>query len=145
MAYEVKPGSGTLFKNRNRRPDKNDPNYRGYFILPNGHLVGISAWIKETKSGDKMVSLSYDQRETEFQAERQDCEPVDGNDALGASKFRGRSRDDDDDDRRDRRPARSQRRDDDELDDDRPQRRTANKSRQRDEDVDDPFEDEIPL
>ncbi len=59
MAYELKPGQGTFFKN-----DKGDnaarPDYRGEVNVA-GMMYKISGWIKEGKSGLKYMSLSVEE------------------------------------------------------------------------------------
>jgi hypothetical protein len=57
MAYEMRPGSGSLFKNENKTTD-NHPNLKGKIMLPNGEIRWVSAWTKTTGSGDKWISLS---------------------------------------------------------------------------------------
>jgi hypothetical protein len=57
MAYEMRPGSGSLFKNENKTTD-NHPNLKGKIMLPNGEIRWMSAWTKLTSSGDKWISLS---------------------------------------------------------------------------------------
>jgi hypothetical protein len=56
MAYEQRPGSGSLFKNRNRDKDTS-PNLVGAALLElEGKLVevGLSAWTKESpKAGSE--------------------------------------------------------------------------------------------
>jgi hypothetical protein len=55
MAYELKDGQGSLFKN-DRKESENHPDYRGE-INVDGQLYWLSAWIKEGKKG-KFMSLS---------------------------------------------------------------------------------------
>jgi hypothetical protein len=57
MAYEPREMSGNLFKNDKREKDT-QPNARGTALI-DGVLYEISAWTKETKSGDKWQSLSF--------------------------------------------------------------------------------------
>lgn len=57
MAYEMKPGSGSLFKN-DRKTEERHPTLKGKVMLPNGEVRWISAWSKVTASGDKWLSLS---------------------------------------------------------------------------------------
>ncbi len=56
MAYEMKPGQGSLFKNDTKGNDK-APGYRGTILTPGGELLEIAAWVKEGKKG-KFFSLS---------------------------------------------------------------------------------------
>lgn len=75
MAFELKPGSGTLFKNDK---DGNDarPDYRGEIKLESGETLRLAAWIKEGQKG-KFMSLKIDQpreqsREQSFSGGRAD-------------------------------------------------------------------------
>lgn len=60
MAYELKDGQGTLFKNDKDGNDKR-PDYRGELML-DGTLMEVAGWIKEGKRG-KWVSLSVKPKE----------------------------------------------------------------------------------
>ena len=57
MAYEMRPGQGSLFKNDKRTEEKH-PNAKGKVMLPNGEVRWISAWTKVTSAGEKWQSLS---------------------------------------------------------------------------------------
>lgn len=57
MAFELKENSGSLFKNDRREKDTH-PNARGQAKI-DGKLYWVSAWTKETKSGEKYQSLSF--------------------------------------------------------------------------------------
>ncbi len=61
MAWETKPGQGQLFKNRDRKTEKH-PNLKGTALLElaDGSTVelDIAAWTRETRTGDKFLSLS---------------------------------------------------------------------------------------
>jgi hypothetical protein len=57
MAYEMRPSSGSLFKNNEMRPDKKDPNLKGKIMLPDGSTHWISGWTKQTNAGEKWISL----------------------------------------------------------------------------------------
>lgn len=61
MAYEQRDMSGSLFKNDKREKDT-QPNARGTAMI-DGVLYEISAWTKETKTGDKWQSLSFKRRD----------------------------------------------------------------------------------
>jgi hypothetical protein len=58
MAYELKPGQGTLFRNDKDGNDKR-PDYRGELCLPDGSTLKLAGWVKEGKKG-KFLSLSID-------------------------------------------------------------------------------------
>lgn len=55
MAWEMKDGTGSLFKNDKKETD-NHPDYRGDCMI-DGQVYWLSAWIKEGKKG-KFMSLS---------------------------------------------------------------------------------------
>lgn len=55
MAYEHPVGRGSLFKN-DRRERAEQPSYKGS-INVDGTVWEISAWVSETKGGDKYFSL----------------------------------------------------------------------------------------
>lgn len=57
MAYEMRPGQGSLFRNEKKTTDKH-PNLKGKVMLPNGEVRWLSAWTKETSAGEKWISLS---------------------------------------------------------------------------------------
>jgi len=58
MAFEMKPGSGTLFRNDKDGNDKR-PDYRGELKLADGEVIKLAGWIKEGAKG-KFLSLSVD-------------------------------------------------------------------------------------
>jgi hypothetical protein len=57
MAYEMKPSSGSLFKN-DRKEKETHPDYKGKVMLPNGEVRWLSGWKKQTASGDGWLSLA---------------------------------------------------------------------------------------
>jgi hypothetical protein len=57
MAYEMKAGQGSLFKN-DKKTTESQPALKGKVMLPNGEVRWLSAWSKVTASGDKWLSLS---------------------------------------------------------------------------------------
>jgi uncharacterized protein (DUF736 family) len=57
MAYEMRAGQGSLFKNNQKTTDKH-PTLKGKVMLPNGEVRWISAWTKVTEAGEKWISLS---------------------------------------------------------------------------------------
>jgi uncharacterized protein (DUF736 family) len=56
MAYELKSGQGSLFKNEQKKEDKH-PDYRGEIKDQSGKVWALAAWVKEGKKG-KFLSLS---------------------------------------------------------------------------------------
>jgi len=56
MAYEMRPGSGSLFKNDKKTTDKH-PNLKGKVMLPDGTTHWVSGWTKKTQAGETWISL----------------------------------------------------------------------------------------
>ena len=56
MPYELREGSGSLFKNRKKEKDSH-PDERGDCMI-GGVVYEVSAWVKKTKNGDEFRSLS---------------------------------------------------------------------------------------
>jgi uncharacterized protein (DUF736 family) len=56
MAYELKSGQGSLFKNDEKLTDAH-PDYKGSCVIDDKKFY-ISGWIKESKDGIKYMSLS---------------------------------------------------------------------------------------
>jgi hypothetical protein len=57
MAYEMRAGSGSLFKNDNKTSERH-PDYKGKVMLPNGEVRWLSGWKRQTTAGDGWLSLS---------------------------------------------------------------------------------------
>lgn len=58
MAYELKPGQGSIFKNHNKKEDKH-PDYSGTIMTPTGETYRIALWVKDGKKG-KFFSVKTD-------------------------------------------------------------------------------------
>jgi len=56
MAYEIKPGNGSIFRNQYKKEDKH-PDYKGQVRTPDGQLLDVACWLKEGKNG-KFFSVS---------------------------------------------------------------------------------------
>lgn len=56
MAYEMKEGSGSLFKNQ-RKTSESHPDFTGSIKL-NGKEHWFSAWVKESPKAGKFFSVS---------------------------------------------------------------------------------------
>lgn len=56
MAYEMKAGQGSAFKNRDRKEDWH-ADFRGKVMLPDGSVHYLDVWTKKTKDGDPWVSV----------------------------------------------------------------------------------------
>ena len=61
MAYEMKEMSGSLFINT-KKVSENHPDRNGTALI-GGVEYWVSGWIKETKSGDKWLSLAFKPKE----------------------------------------------------------------------------------
>jgi len=61
MAYEMKENSGSMFVNTKKLSD-NHPDRNGTALV-GGVEYYVSGWIKETKSGDKWLSLAFKPKE----------------------------------------------------------------------------------
>lgn len=57
MAYEMRAGSGSLFKN-DRKEKETHPDLKGKVMLPNGEVRWLSAWEKTTAAGAAWLSIS---------------------------------------------------------------------------------------
>jgi hypothetical protein len=57
MAYEMRAGQGSLFKN-DKKTEERQPNLKGRVMLPNGEVRWISAWSKKTSAGEPWISVS---------------------------------------------------------------------------------------
>ena len=77
MAYELREGQGSLFKNKHKTAD-NHPNARGELLL-DGVLYEISAWTKKTKLLEPWQSLQVKRKEP-----RAPAEPAWGSDRKSA-------------------------------------------------------------
>lgn len=51
MAYEMRAGSGSLFKNDKKEKDK-QPDLKGKVMLPDGTVHWLSAWTKQGATGE---------------------------------------------------------------------------------------------
>jgi hypothetical protein len=56
MAYEMRAGQGSAFKNRDRKEDWH-ADFRGKVMLPDGSVHYLDVWVKKTKAGDDWVSV----------------------------------------------------------------------------------------
>lgn len=53
--FEQKDNSGALFKNKERRNEK-DPDYRGSIVV-NGREYWVASWVNKSKAGETYMSL----------------------------------------------------------------------------------------
>lgn len=82
MAFELRPNSGSLFKNTRAREGKQDPNADGRILLSaalieklyhqgGDQLIKVSAWTKKQNDGTPWQSLSVREWEERGSAPRQ--------------------------------------------------------------------------
>ncbi|TGT42764.1 DUF736 domain-containing protein [Mesorhizobium sp. M8A.F.Ca.ET.165.01.1.1] len=67
MAYETKPGNGSLFKNAKKEKETH-PDYTGTAVLPDGSEVWLSMWLKKSDKGTNYMSLSMKTKEAKSEA-----------------------------------------------------------------------------
>lgn len=67
MAYEQKPGTGSLWPNDRKEKDSH-ADHRGTLVLPDGTEMWIDAWLKTTKKGAEYLSLSVKPKNLQRQA-----------------------------------------------------------------------------
>ena len=60
MAYEIRPNSGSLFKNEKQK--ETHPDYKGSAMI-NGVEMWMSAWLKTGANGTKFMSFSFQPKE----------------------------------------------------------------------------------
>lgn len=63
MAYEQKDNTGSLFKNDRKETDSH-PDYKGSALL-NGVDHWLDAWINESSSGTKYMSLKFKRKDAQ--------------------------------------------------------------------------------
>ncbi len=57
MSYEIKAGSGSMFKNEKKETEKH-PDYNGTVVLPDGTECWINAWVKRPDGKKPYMSIS---------------------------------------------------------------------------------------
>lgn len=66
MAFELKEGQGTLFKNARKEEGSKQPDYRGELMM-DGTLLEVAGWLKDGAKG-KWMSLSVKPKEAQAAA-----------------------------------------------------------------------------
>ena len=61
MAYEIKDGQGSLFRNK-KKTNERAPDMNGDVKL-DGKMYRIAGWTRTTQTGDKWLSLSIQPKE----------------------------------------------------------------------------------
>jgi uncharacterized protein (DUF736 family) len=67
MAFELKDGQGTLFKN-DKKGNEKAPDYRGEAMI-DGVMHKVAGWLKDGKNG-KWMSLKLEVKQDDARAER---------------------------------------------------------------------------
>jgi uncharacterized protein (DUF736 family) len=62
MAYEMKPNTGSLFKNDRKETDSH-PDYKGTALIDGLGECWLDAWINTAKDGSKYMSLKMKPKE----------------------------------------------------------------------------------
>ena len=81
MAYEMKPGQGSAFKNDKKTEDWH-PAYRGKVMLPDGSVHWLDISPKKTKAGDTWIAVKVGN-----QIEAAAAKPVNAHNAAKANAF----------------------------------------------------------
>lgn len=58
MAYEHKPGTGSMFQNTNKKSES-APDYKGELNL-DGKIIRLAGWITTSKNGSQYLKLKKD-------------------------------------------------------------------------------------
>ncbi len=61
MAYEIKPNTGSIFKNFKKQTEK-QPDFRGECLI-NGVAMWVSAWKNADKNNNAWFSLAFSKKE----------------------------------------------------------------------------------
>lgn len=75
MAYEVKPNTGSLFKNERKETDSH-PDYKGSGLIEGMGECWLDAWINTAKDGSKYMSLKFKPKEARQYAPSQGFAPA---------------------------------------------------------------------
>jgi uncharacterized protein (DUF736 family) len=62
MAYEVRPNTGSLFKNDKKETDSH-PDYKGSGLIEGVGEVWLDAWINTSNNGTKYMSLKFKRKD----------------------------------------------------------------------------------
>lgn len=81
MSYEMRPNSGSVFKNQRRRTD-NDAAYTGSALV-DGKEYWLNCWPKKDKNGDTWMSFSFREKQPRPQEEtHQEAAPAVSDDEI---------------------------------------------------------------
>jgi len=79
MAYEIKPGTATVFANK-QKTNERYPDFRGQMMTPQGELLEIALWWKEGKSGKFLsgkVQAPYGKTDSNYAPKKDYQRPID--------------------------------------------------------------------
>jgi len=78
MAYELKPGQGSIFKNDKKTEEKH-PDYKGTIMTPDGIECWVSMWVKRTEGKAPFFSVSVQKKDQQasLPVDATPAEPVD--------------------------------------------------------------------
>lgn len=78
MAYELKPGQGSIFKNDKKTEEKH-PDYKGTIMTPDGVECWVSMWVKRPDGKTPFFSVSVQKKEQQASSpvDATPAEPVD--------------------------------------------------------------------
>lgn len=91
MAYEMKPNTGSLFKNDRKESDSH-PDYKGSALVDGVGECWLDAWINKAKDGTKYMSLKLKPKNADHRGSYARQEPA----LQPASKFESAADLDDD-------------------------------------------------
>lgn len=84
MAYEIRPNTGSLFKNDKKEADSH-PDYKGSGLIEGVGEVWLDAWINTSNSGTKYMALKFkpkDQASNGHASSSRPAAPVDYDDDV---------------------------------------------------------------
>jgi hypothetical protein len=87
MAYEMKPGQGSAFKNKDKTEDWHAA-YRGDVMLPNGDVHYLDITPKKTKAGETFISVKIGKQKV--------AKPVDAHNEAKGNGYQPQKEDDSD-------------------------------------------------
>jgi hypothetical protein len=70
MAYEIREGNGSLFRNDKKEQGSNQRDYNGSCLI-NGQEMWISAWLKTGQNGTNYMSLSFEPKQQQAPPQQQ--------------------------------------------------------------------------
>lgn len=79
MAYETKPGQGSIFKNE-KKTENTHPDYTGSCVTPDGTECWISLFVKKPDGKKPFFSVSIRPKQEQQQSKKQELLPMDDDD-----------------------------------------------------------------